>query len=214
MLSASMGGPLVGQAQGSLVLAAVPIWLPIGIVVVFVVAAVTFEIVLARRVLREPDTGAAEEPSESDGAVEPTAAETEADTEPEGEGETEAEAGESEVGSETEAETGVTAEASAADGAADQREDALDATTRLAVTETVHSVLTQLGDRRLDHDEGERLTAAVAEEVARSVGANLDLDADDRGRLEETLRLEVGRQLTGDTDRDESLSVTAANAGH
>ena len=93
-------------------------------------------------------------------------------------------------------------------------EEAVDATTRLAVSETVRSVLTQLGNRRLDHDEVERLTVAVSQEVARSVGANIGLDAPHQDRLEETLRIEVGRQLTGETAADESLSVSGVNAGH
>ena len=82
------------------------------------------------------------------------------------------------------------------------------------MAETVRSVLTQLGDRRLDHDEVDRLTDAVSVEVAHSVGANLALDADASARLEEALRAEVGRQLTGvgSADGASSLSVSGANA--
>ena len=68
MISASMGG----QALGSPVLAAVPVWLPVAIVAVFVVAAVTYEILLARRVLNAPEASATEPTPETDDAAGPT----------------------------------------------------------------------------------------------------------------------------------------------
>ena len=48
--------------------ATVPIWLPVTLVAVFVVAAVTYEILLAQRVLNAPETSANEPTPETDDA--------------------------------------------------------------------------------------------------------------------------------------------------
>ena len=86
---------------------------------------------------------------------------------------------------------------SAGEDAPESSDGSTEATMKMAVSETVRSLMAQIGDRRLDREEAYLLLDAVAREVSESVGIDAGFDADQRARLEGVIRDEVGRELTG-----------------
>jgi len=66
-----------------------------------------------------------------------------------------------------------------------------------ATEKTMAELFAQLGDRRLDGEQAERLAQAVAEEITRSVGDAAGSDVEERARFESSLREAVSLRLAG-----------------
>ena len=69
----------------------------------------------------------------------------------------------------------------------------LDAT----AAEAIAALFEQLGERRVDYDEAERLAEAVAKEVTRAVGDRAGADDGQRSRFERALGERLSAELVG-----------------
>ena len=166
-----------------LVVASLPV-VPIALAVLVVAAVVAVELVLTNRVLN-----AAPDEAEVDEAD--VAAETEA----------EAEAKVPDSPSVEETPSSQVSAVAYQNGSRSMSPGGLDAERQAtlddATEKTMAELFAQLGDRRLDGEQAERLAQAVAQEITQSVGDAAGSNVEERAGFEASLRDAVSLRLTG-----------------